>query len=61
MLEHELMDIQLNNQKFLYFDKYLYIVERKNYLLEWIDEYEQMNVVDEHDNVLNESISNKKN
>jgi hypothetical protein len=61
MLEYELMDIQLNNQKFLYFDKYLYIVERKNYLLELIDEYEQMNVVDEHDNVLNESISNKKN
>ncbi len=61
MLEHELMNMDLNNHKFLYFDKYLHIVVNNNYLLELLYEYEQMNVVDEHDNVLNESISNKMN
>jgi len=60
-LEYELMDMELNNHKFLYFDKYLHIVVDKNYLLGLRYEYEQMNAVDEHDNVLNESISNKMN
>jgi hypothetical protein len=49
----EQMNVELNNHILLHFDRYLRIVVNKNFLVELIDEVEEMYEVDEHDNVLN--------
>ena len=57
-LQHEQMDVELNNHILLHFDIDLHIVEDKNFLDELIYEFEDRYVEDEHDNVLNVMKSN---
>ena len=54
LLEHELMEKGWKIHKLEDFDRFLHIVECRNYPHGWLYEDERMNLVDERGNVLNE-------